>query len=68
MWYRCLNDVVFGYCNGEPEFDGKPTMQGVAGSDEPEHIVGAKCKLSKATCGRYSTTHCSKEMDNGGES
>jgi len=62
MWYRCLNDV-FGYCKGEPETD-RPLPK----SQDARVLMGATCKLDKATCGRYSTTHCSKETDNGRES
>jgi len=62
MWYRCLNDM-FGYCKGEPEFIGeKPSEESL------KILNGRECKLDKAACGKHSTTHVSKETEDGRES
>ena len=68
MFYRCLNDV-FGYCKEIPDFvlkEGEtvekliePTTSGAV------MLQSRKCNLDRKTCSKYSTTHCSKEVDNG---
>jgi len=63
MFYSCLNDV-FGYCKGKPEFESEPSEE----AKQLGLIHGHTCKLDKATCGRYSTTHCSKELGDDKES
>lgn len=56
MFYRCLNDR-FGYCKGKPEINGEELSEDVL---QVKPLYMKTCKLNKATCGKYSTTHCSK--------
>jgi len=61
MFYRCLNNF-WGYCKGKPDTDAKLSENNEA------FVSNATCKLDKATCSKYSTTHCSKEIGDGRES
>ena len=45
--WRCLNNHLFGYCSGEPDFEVEPT------ANDSGDFRGGKCKNNYKKCIKY---------------
>lgn len=57
MFHRCLNDL-FGYCDGEPQFqDDEKYLHNPAGRNSETIVYSCanSCTLDTSTCGHHRT-------------
>jgi hypothetical protein len=53
--WRCVKDLPFGYCKGEPEWEKRPTEIKIDSRSADGYLQFGTCKLDPKTCGKYLT-------------
>lgn len=49
MRRRCVDNILWGYCDSEPTWEKEPTLTGAG----EMHLAFGTCKLNHENCGKY---------------